>query len=155
MPGVLADLLDGEQVVLELQARTRNDALAEIVATMENGEKLRDAERFLGEVRALEEVHTTFVGEGVAFPHTRTDLVTEIVIGIGRSRAGIPFGEKGELAHLIFVIGVPRRLVNEYLVCVGMLARLTKDVEMREKLMNAGTPGELVELLRGASLMLE
>ena len=155
MPGPLADLLQERQVILELKAQTRNQALEEIVATMQSDEKLRDADRFLGEVRALEEVHTTFVGNGVAFPHTRTDLVTEIVIGIGRSRDGIPFGEKGELAHLIFVIGVPRRLVNEYLVCVGMLARLTKDETTRAALMKAETPAKLVGLLRDASLLLE
>ena len=155
MAGVLADLLDERQVTLELQARTRNEALSEIIATMKDEEKLADAERFLGEVRALEEVHTTFVGEGVAFPHTRTDLVTQIILGIGRSHEGIPFGEKGELAQLIFVIGVPRRLVNEYLVCVGMLARLTKDETTRAQLMQAKTPAEVVEILRTGSLLLE
>ena len=155
MAVVLADLLHEEQVTLELRARTRNEALREIIATMQNDENLRDPERFLGEVRALEEVHTTFVGEGVAFPHTRTDLVAQIVLGIGRSREGIPFGDKGELAHLIFVIGVPRRLVNEYLVCVGMLARLTKDKTTRAKLIDATTPAELVGLLREGSLLLE
>jgi mannitol/fructose-specific phosphotransferase system IIA component (Ntr-type) len=155
MAGVLADLLDERHVTLELRARSRNEALREIIATLQGDEKLSDAEKFLREVRALEEVHTTFVGDGVAFPHTRTDLVTQIVVGIGRSAEGIPFGEKGEPAHLIFVIGVPRRLVNEYLVCVGMLARLTKDETTRAALMNAKTPLEFVELLREGSLLLE
>ena len=62
----------------------------------------------------------------VVFPHARTDLVDEIVVGVGRSRAGIPFGENHQRAHLIFVIGVPERLISDYLICVGTLARLVK-----------------------------
>jgi len=155
MAVVLADLLDERQVTLELRAKTRDEALREIVATMAGGAKARESEKFLAEVMTREEVHTTFIGNGVAFPHARTDLVTQIVLGIGRCRQGIPFGEKGELAHLLFVIGVPRRLINDYLVCVGALARLTKDKTTREALMSASTPAEIVELLRAGSLLLE
>ena len=126
MAVVLADLLHEENIALELAAATRAEALREIVSRMTAGGALRDAGKFLAEVLAREEVHTTFIGNGVAFPHARTDLTEEIVLGIGRSRAGIPFGENGELAHLIFVIGVPERMVTDCLVCVGALARLPK-----------------------------
>ena len=66
--------------------------------------------------------HPSVVENGVAFPHARTDLVDEIVVGIGRSHAGIPIGQIAVRARLIFVIGVPERLVNDYLICVGRLA---------------------------------
>jgi mannitol/fructose-specific phosphotransferase system IIA component (Ntr-type) len=81
------------------------------------------------------------------FPHARTDLVDEIVIGIGRSRAGIPFGENQQRAHLIFVIGVPERLVGDYLICVGTLARLVQDETIHSTLLNAGTPREFIDTL--------
>jgi hypothetical protein len=74
-------------------------------------------------------------------------LVDEIVIGVGRSRAGIPFGENQQRAHLIFVIGVPERLLSDYLVCVGTLARLVKDETIRSRLLNAETPREFIEAL--------
>lgn len=153
MAVVLADVLNEQHVTLELRATTRDDALREIVATMRTVSGVQ--EKFLAEVVAREKVGSTFVGRGVAFPHTRTELVKEIVLGIGRSAQGVPFGESGELAHLIFVIGVPQRMVSDYLVCVGALARLTKDQTTREALMSVGAPAELVELLRTGSLLLE
>jgi mannitol/fructose-specific phosphotransferase system IIA component (Ntr-type) len=152
MAVVLATLLDEQQVTLDLRAANPDDALGEIVGTMS---KLREPEKFLAEVRQRETSQTTYVGNGVAFPHARTELVEKILLGIGRSRAGIPFGEQGELAHLLFLIAVPKRLVNDYLVCVGALARLTKDKEMRTKLLSAATATEFVQLLREASLLLE
>ena len=99
-----------------------------------------------------EQTHPSVVDSGVAFPHARTDLVDEIVIGIGRSRAGIPFGENRQRAHLIFVIGVPERLLSDYLVCVGTLARLVKDETIRSRLLNAETPHEFIEALTADNL---
>ena len=155
MAVVLADLLEEKHITLELLARTRAEALREIVATMTVGGALRELEKFLAEVTAREEVHTTFMDDGVAFPHARTELAEEIVLGIGRSRAGVAFGENGELAHLIFVIGVPKRMVIDYLVCVGALARLTKDEKTRAALREAASAAEMVEILRAGSLLLE
>ncbi|CAN5790226.1 PTS IIA-like nitrogen regulatory protein PtsN [soil metagenome] len=154
MAVVLADLLDEQHVTLELRARTRDEALREIVATMTGEEKVRDSEAFLAEVIAREEKITTCVGHGVAFPHARTDLVSEIVLGIGRSREFIPFCN-GEDVNLIFLVGVPRRMVNDYLVCVGALARLVKDRRTREALMKTESAAEFLELLRVGSLQLE
>lgn len=152
---VLADVLTEDQVTLDLRASTRDEALREIVATMTSANKIRDTEKFLGEVRAREEVHTTYMANGVALPHARSDLVERIVLGIGRSRGGIPFGEEGELAQLIFLIGVPQKMANDYLVCVGALARLTNDTKMRDALLNAETPAKFIDLLREGSLALE
>ena len=101
---------------------------------------------------ARERTHPSVVEDGVVFPHARTDLVDEIVIGVGRSRAGIPFGENHQRAHLIFVIGVPERLLSDYLVCVGTLARLGKDEMIRSRLLNAETPREFIEALTPESL---
>jgi len=136
--------------VLELAARTRDETLREIVATLD----LAQPEAFLREVIAREEVQTTLVSHCIAFPHARTNLLERIVLGIGRSVEGVSFGP-GQRAHLIFVIGIPQRMVSDYLVCVGALARVTRDEEIRQALMRAETAGEFVELLRTGSLVLE
>ncbi len=155
MAVVLADVLTEGHVTLDLRATTREEALREIVTSMTAANEVRDPEKFLAEVRVREEVHTTYMGNGVAFPHARTDLVDHIVLGIGRSRAGIPFGEARELATLLFLIGVPQRMATDYLVCVGALARLTNETKMRDALLNAKARAEFVELLREGSLVLE
>ncbi len=155
MPATLADLLEERHITLDLRSEGREEALREIISLMKVTPAVVDAEKFLQEVLAREEAHTTFMGDGVAFPHARTDLVTRIVLGIARSREGVPFAEKGEPAHLIFVIGVPTRMVTDYLVCVGALARITKDPANRAALMDAETAAEFSELLRAASLLLE
>ena len=104
---------------------------------------------------AREDAHSTYMENGVAFPHARTDLVEQIIFGAGRSDEGLVFGAAGERVHLLFVIAVPRRLVNDYLVCVGALARVVNDAPTRAALRNCATAPEFIELIRAASLLLE
>lgn len=150
MPIALADLLNEQQVILRLRSRKPANAIREIVDALASdigGRKIAKPEAFLEQVLAREQTHPSVVEHGVVFPHARTDLVDEIVLGVGRSRAGVPFGENQQRAHLIFVIGVPERLLSDYLICVGTLARLVKDETVRSRLLNAQTPREFIEAL--------
>ena len=155
MPIALADLLTEQQVVLRLRSRKPANAIREIVDVLASditGRKIAKPEAFLEQVFAREQTHSSVVEDGVVFPHARTDLVDEIVLGVGRSRAGIPFGENQQRAHLIFVIGVPERLLSDYLVCVGTLARMVKDETIRPRLLNAETSREFVDALTTETL---
>jgi len=143
----LTDMLDEKQVILGLRSRKVPNALREIIELLAQNGKIQNPQVFLEKVLAREEAHTSVVENGVAFPHARTDLVDAIVLGIGRSRAGIPFGHNGMRARLIFVIGVPERLVNDYLICVGTLVRLVRDDAIRSALLHAQTSREFVDTL--------
>jgi mannitol/fructose-specific phosphotransferase system IIA component (Ntr-type) len=147
MPIALLDLLDEQQVILRLRSRKPANAIGEIVQMLARTGKIAKPELFLEQVLARERSHSSVVENGVAFPHARTDLVEEIVLGIGRSRAGVPFGQDQQRAHLIFVIAVPERLVSDYLICVGTLARLVRSETTRSTLLSAATPREFVDAL--------
>jgi mannitol/fructose-specific phosphotransferase system IIA component (Ntr-type) len=155
MPIAPADLLHEQQVILRLRSRKPANAIREIVDVLAadiSGRKIDKPEAFLEQVLAREQTHPSVVENGVAFPHARTDLVDEIVIGVGRSRAGISFGENQQRAQLIFVIGVPERLLSDYLVCVGTLARLVKNETIRSRLLNAETSHKFIEALTAETL---
>src|SRR5438132_1652240 len=124
---VLPELLDEKQVILRLRSRKLPNALREIIQLLAQNGKICDAQKFRDQVLAREQAQPSAVENGVAFPHARTDLVDEIVVGIGRSRAGIPVGANQQRARLIFVIGVPGRVVNDYLVWVVALVGTVKD----------------------------
>ena len=143
----LTDLLDEKQVILRLRSRKAPNAVREIIELLAQNGKINNPEAFLEQVLAREQTHPSVVENGAAFPHARTDLVDEIVLGIGRSHAGIRFGPNGERARLIFVIGVPERLVNDYLICVGTLVRLVRDDTVRSALLHAQTPPEFIDAL--------
>ncbi|MEY2538766.1 MAG: fructose system component [Verrucomicrobiota bacterium] len=145
---VLADVVDVKHLDLSLRARTQENAFRQLIGLLAATEQVIDSDKFLAEILERERVNPSVVEHGVAFPHARTDLVQEIVLAIGRSRAGVPIGAEGRRAQLIFLIGVPKRLVSDYLVCVGALARLAKDDDVRAKLLTAVTAEEFANILR-------
>jgi mannitol/fructose-specific phosphotransferase system IIA component (Ntr-type) len=155
MSALLSEILDPNLVVLELSEGTAAEAILEIAELLRDHGHVPDYYKFADAVMEREGRSSTNTGEGVAFPHARTDLVERIVLGIGRSAAGIRFGPAKELVHLIFLFGVPKQMVTDYLVCVGAVARVVKDKANRDALVVATSAVEFVEQLRTASLLVE
>jgi nitrogen PTS system EIIA component len=111
----LADVLDEGQIALQLKSRRQTNALREIIALFEKTGSLLQPADFLAQVLVRERLNSTLAENSVAFSHARTELVDQIALAVGRSRAGIPWNDKGERARLIFVVAPPQRLVNDYL----------------------------------------
>ena len=146
----LAELIDPKQIVLNLRARTQEEATREIVDLLVANGKIDNAERFLNNLQQREKTNSTYAADGVSFPHARTKLVDKIVVGIGRSESGIPWTGKGEIAHLIFLIAVPERLISDYLIVVGAIARITKDRPLRTLLLHAENVDDFIATLLSA-----
>ena len=144
-------LLDPKHLVLDLRGSTASEAVWEIVQLLQDSGELRHAEKFFEAVMTREENSSTVANGGVAFPHARTDLVDQLLVGIGRSTKGVSFGAEEQLAHLIFVIAVPQQMVNDYLICVGSLARVLNHEATRQALLAVPTPAEFFDRLRDQS----
>lgn len=155
MSALLSEILDPRAVALELREGTAAEAILEVAELLRDQGHVQDYYKFADAVMEREGRTSTNTGQGVAFPHARTDLVQHIALGIGRSTAGIRFGPSKELVHLIFLFGVPRQMVTDYLVCVGAVARVVNDKAKRDALMSASSAEDLVEQLRAGALLVE
>src|SRR5438067_11523525 len=147
----LLDILDERHIALRLKSRRRANTLREIIGLLEKTGRVLQPADFFAQVLARERVNSTLLENGVAFPHARTALVDQIALAVGRSRAGSPWHDTGVRARVIFVVAVPQRLVNDYLVLVGTLARITQDKKQRAAFPAAATPAEFIETLRSAA----
>ena len=147
----LADIVFENQIALELRARTQSEALCELTGLFAGNRNVIDAERLCRDVIAREALSATAMNNGAALPHARTEAVRDIVLAVGRSAEGVLFANQIPV-RLIFVIGTPKNAVADYLVCVGTLARLMRNPESMESLMNAGTAAEFAQILRTAMM---
>lgn len=148
MTSSLTDLLSENQVALDLSAGTHSDALREIVDLFAANPHVHDLGGLHAALLAREKLNSTVVGNGIAFPHARTDLVDKIVLAVGRSKAGVKFENSTEPVHLIFVIATPKALISDYLVCVGALARFVKNRDVCDGLMHAETAADFIKQLK-------
>src|ERR1044071_2234005 len=96
MSALLSEILDPNLVVLELREGTSAEAILEIAELLRDHGHVQDYYKFADAVMEREGRSSTNTGEGVAFPHARTDLVERIVLGMGRRKRGVPLGFSGE-----------------------------------------------------------
>ena len=108
-----------------------------------------DKDMLLKDIKDREELVTTGIGYGVAFPHAKTKSVKGIVIAFGRSNEGIDFEAiDHKPVNLFFIIAATEDAIGSHLNVMSRLSYLMKSEENRQTLMNVPYPGEVLELLK-------
>ena len=114
-------------------------------------QEIADFEHFLEDVFERERLETTGIGDEIAIPHARTDVVSRLIIAVGRSTHGVEFESlDGRKVKLIFLMGTPKGSVSHYLKILAQLTRLLKREPFREKLLEAQDGEMVVKLFRGS-----
>jgi fructose PTS system EIIBC or EIIC component len=134
-------------VNLDLVAVDAADAIRQLAAALAGTPGVVDGARLVVDVLDRETVLSTYVGDGVALPHARTDAVTARVVAVARSAEGVPFGPKGERAHLIVLVGCPRQEVSAYLAFSRLLLRRLRMPKVRTELLTVREPARFLQLL--------
>src|ERR1041384_6789698 len=140
MPGRITSLLDPSRIALHVQSTKRTAALNEIARQLDGHPDVANFAGFYDELLARDRLDTTCLGNAVALPHARTEHVKKIVMAVGRSDAGIPFDDKGEIVKLVFVLGTPKSKPGDYLAVVSALCKLLRDPADRAAFLAAPTP---------------
>lgn len=140
MAGKISSLLNPSRIVLNVAATRRTAALHDIARLLDGDTDVVNFAGFYEELLARDRLDTTCLGNGVALPHARTEHVKKIVMAVGRSDAGIPFDDKGEIVKLIFVLGTPKSKPGDYLAVVSALCKLLRDPKDRDAMLAASTP---------------
>jgi mannitol/fructose-specific phosphotransferase system IIA component (Ntr-type) len=124
----------------DLQATDKPSALAELVDGLIAGTDIQNADTILQMLKSRENLGSTAVGPGIAFPHGRTLAVQRLTILIGRSQAGVDFdSEDGDKTHLFFVlVAPPQDSGHQYIKSLAALIDRLQSAELREALMGAG-----------------
>ncbi|RKX29044.1 MAG: hypothetical protein DRP47_02785 [Candidatus Zixiibacteriota bacterium] len=144
----LSKFCDETLVKFNLKAKTKDDLLNEMVELASSSAMIKDAKQLLEDVRERENLVTTGVGYGVAFPHAKTKSVKGIIIAFGRSEEGIDFDAMDhKKVHLFYLIAAPEDAIGAHLNVMARLSFLMKSEENRTKLLEATSPGDVLTLI--------
>ncbi|HEV2393695.1 MAG TPA: PTS sugar transporter subunit IIA [Verrucomicrobiae bacterium] len=149
----LGDLLSPATINLNLKSPDSDAVLGELVNQIPDLAAQPDARQTL--LRALherEQLHSTGIGDGIALPHARNALVGLVdhsVIVFGRHPNGIPYGAIDAVpARLFFLLIAPT--VTQHLAILARLTRLLRDPRLRQNLLTANDPQQVITLIRDA-----
>lgn len=135
----------------ELKATDKPAALAEMVEGLVSGTSIQNADTILQMLMSRENLGSTAVGPGIAFPHGRTLAVQRLTILIARSSAGVEFeSEDGAPTHLFFVlVAPPQDSGHQYIKSLAALIDRLQDADLRAALQAAGDYDSFCAALKG------
>jgi mannitol/fructose-specific phosphotransferase system IIA component (Ntr-type) len=144
---MLRDFIQEEDVRLDLAARDKDAALAEMISLL----KLPpDQDRLLFRVlQRRESFGSTGIGGGVAIPHCRTQLVGRLRVLFGRSAGGIEWNaiDQQPVRFVFLLVAPPIEVSNDYLPVLGRIAQLMKDPTAGPRLNDAASLDQFFALL--------
>lgn len=144
----LSKFCDESLIIFDLKADNKGAVIQELVDLVASSKMVNDKDQLLSDVQEREDLVTTGVGYGVAFPHAKTRSVKGIVIAFGRSHEGIDFNAMDHKpVQLFFLIAAPEDAIGAHLNVMARLSYLMKSEENREKLMKASSPGDVLALI--------
>ena len=120
---------DPTLMVPDLRSQDRMGAIKELVDRMHGAGWVTDSLGFLQSVLDREDLESTVVEPGIAFPHARCRAAVQLGAAFGISRNGIDFylDQDSERIHLICLLAVPAIGGGNYLPLLGGLAGLFRD----------------------------
>ncbi len=148
---LLTDLLTIERIKIPLQAHTKEDVLRELVQVISNGDGGEGSEELLRAVREREAVLSTGIGNGVAIPHGKSSMVSDLVMAAGRTAEPVEFDSlDGKPVQLLFMLIGPETAAGPHIKALSRISRLIRRDTVRETLVNARTPEEFYQSLKEA-----
>ncbi len=133
----LLGFFDPKLCIFDLQADSKDEALEKIVDLVAPEPESRNRQVILEMLRNREQLGSTAVGKGVAFPHGRSLAVSKLMAIFARSEKGVAFDSlDGEPTYLFFaLLAPPQDQANLYLPALGKIIELVREDAAREKLM--------------------
>ncbi|WP_091017601.1 PTS fructose transporter subunit IIABC [Paenibacillus amylolyticus] len=143
----ITDLMIQETMIMDLQASTKDEAIDELIASLNRSGRINDPVLFKEMIYKREAESSTGIGGGIAMPHAKTTAVNEPTVVFAKSRKGLDFEALDDQpAHVFFMIAAPEGAGNTHLRTLAALSRLLIDSDFISQLMSTDTPAEVSAL---------
>lgn len=150
----LGDILAREQIVPELQASNRWEAIDELLNVLVDCGKIKTEHRqaIAAVVKKRETSMSTGIGFGIGIPHASTDLIYEVVGALGRSRKGVNFDAlDNQPVNLVMLFLVPQGQFQKHLHTLANIAKLLHKKEFRQALEEAADAETMYRIIQDNS----
>ena len=146
----ISEVLKPELMKFGMEATDKKQAILELAELMWKHGFIEDLQGLVDATMEREAEYSTGIGMGVGIPHAKSAVVKQPVVAFGKSNKGIEFDSfDGEPVYLVFLIAVPEKSDKEHLNILSTLSRALMHEEVRDALMRATTPEEVVSAFQG------
>ncbi len=145
----ISDILSTDVIAVNLETIDKEDAIKKVIDLGAKSNKILDIEKVSGTIFEREKLVSTGVGKGFAIPHGKTDSIEDVVAAFAITKDPIDFDSiDGEPVRFIFLLIGKENLLNTHIKLLSRISRLMNKDEFREKLLEAATPEEVLEIFK-------
>ena len=149
----IKDLLKKELMIMDLKATEKLAAIDEMVNKMKKAEIISDSEVFKEFIIRREEKGTTGLGEGIAMPHAKTNVVKTPAVLFAKSKNGVNYDAlDGEPVHIFFMIAATEGAHDSHIETLAKLSKMLINDDFVKELKNCETPEQVHSLVEKFSV---
>lgn len=149
----LSDIMVSDAIVPELKAKTRDEAIEELVESLADAGAIakKNVKDVVKAVLAREQQATTGIGKGVALPHAKLKGIKQPVGAIGRSSEGIDFAalDSKPVYSVILLLSSPDNPDEHLQAMEAIFKHVQRDI-FRKFLRQSETKEAIVDLIQEA-----
>jgi CBS domain containing-hemolysin-like protein len=145
----LEDLLTAERIVLDLSARSLEEAIGTVMTRVPlaglgaTSTAASVTRQLLERERSL----STYVGRGIAIPHARVEGLERPLALFVRLTPGIPVANRRETARFLFILLVPSGAQRLHLRLLARIAQIAESDYLLDRLADASDAAAVQEAL--------
>jgi len=146
----LTDFIHKDAVCINLKSNDKVSMLYELIDILIKSGEINSSNRgkIFNILLKREGLGSTSIGNGVAIPHGKSNLVKSVIIAIGLSHNGIYFNSiDDKKTHIFFLLIVPLSSVAPHLKVLVRISRLLKNKILWDALINAKSPEDVITLI--------
>ena len=144
---LIAPLISPDTMLLDLSFTSKKKLFEHAANLFAQAHGLKSADIFTS-LFERERLGSTALGCGIAIPHGRIKGLQEARGALYRLKSPLEFdAPDNQPVSLCFILLVPKDANEQHLQILGELAQLFGDEAMREKMLQAATPAELIALI--------
>jgi PTS system fructose-specific IIA component/PTS system nitrogen regulatory IIA component len=142
-------LLSEKYIVLNLDSDSKDKIIEAMLALVADHHHVQDTERLAEDVRKREKEMSTGIGKNIGLPHAKTPAVTDPILAVATLSREVDFDSiDNQPVQLVFLLATPEAMLAEHLKLLGRITRLAGRDDVRQKILEAATPQEVLDLFR-------
>jgi len=151
------DILQAENILLSLNASSKDEALKSLAELLFENHKLKDLNLFIEDLYKRESAGFTGAGKSIAIPHGISESVEQVTLAIGRLNNTIDWEtwadieKKDREVKLIIMFAVPSADVDKedrnYIEALKVVMRKLAKVEVLQDILSASSENEIISIL--------
>lgn len=145
---LLSHVISKESIIIWDNALMKEELLRELAGLIWDEIKILSPAFILDAVMEREKQGSTFLNEGVAFPHARLEGLTESHIAIGIPRKGIADAATEKAIECVFLILTPASRPNEMIQLLALVSKAFRDRQFMKYLRIVETPDNVMNAIR-------